>query len=81
MIADLAEDGFDLDVHIEPEPEVAKLLAALDASIETAKAADAEAKAARTRAVTELHNRGLPNRDVGTLTGISHQRVAQILNA
>lgn len=47
---------------------------------EQAAIAAQHAAAGTAEAVTQLHERGLPMRDIGVLLGLSHQRVAQLLD-
>jgi predicted RNase H-like HicB family nuclease len=63
-------------------------LAGLNEFIERAKqtskeaqAAAAKAREAQQSAIAQLREFGLPQRDVGEILGLSHQRVAQIANA
>jgi len=81
MMTDTSESEFIMDVHIESGPDIDALLAALKESVAAAKAAREREGADRRAVIEELRSKGLPNRDVAKLIGLSHQRVAQILKA
>ncbi|MDE0700006.1 MAG: type II toxin-antitoxin system HicB family antitoxin [Acidimicrobiaceae bacterium] len=80
MMLDIDETAVGpLKIHITPPATASDLLETLRTSVTVA--AEAEAKAARIRleAAMALRAEGLPMRDVGTLIGVSHQRVHQLL--
>ena len=79
LMTDTDEDQFDLDVNVDTDPDIAALIADLNASSEATIKAKADEAKARQRVVRALQKRELPTRDIGALIGLSHQRVAQIL--
>lgn len=76
---DVPEDSFDVVVEPRlPEPlhhrmEEALKMRGLSAKVQSA------ARSATDRAVREMHEQGLPVRDIGRLLGLSHQRAAKLL--
>lgn len=72
---DVPESTVDVTVELVDIP--AEVPASRDARAK-AEAAQAEAQAATRRAVEVLSQRGLSTRDVGSVLGLSHQRVSQI---
>lgn len=69
----------ELDVFVTPPVCVAGLLEDMQDAEATAVAASERAASLRRRAARQLQDDGFPVRDIGRLTGISHQRVSQIL--
>lgn len=79
LMVDGDEDELDLDIQIDTDPAIVELVAELRASTEAATKARADEARTRLRVVRALQKRELPTRDIGTLIGLSHQRIAQIL--
>ena len=79
LLLDVPPDSFDVVVREELDPEVERVVA--DA-IEARSEAEARQRAAASKsreAVQTLDRLGLPQRDIGRLLHLSHQRVAQLL--
>ncbi len=79
LLLDVPADSFDIDIRQVLDPEVAQ---AVDEAISArSEAADRRRVAAlkSREAVRLLDQRGLPQRDIGRILHLSHQRVAQIL--
>jgi predicted RNase H-like HicB family nuclease len=78
LFLDVAPDSFDLVVREKLDPEVERIIAdAIQARVDAA----ARQRVATTKsreAVRTLERLGLPQRDIGRLLGLSHQRVAQL---
>ncbi|MEZ5170643.1 MAG: type II toxin-antitoxin system HicB family antitoxin [Acidimicrobiia bacterium] len=80
LMTDVDESDIDsLDVHVEPPADVGELLSALEDSVAAARDARATEAEIRRTVALKLREAGLPTRDVGSLIGVSHQRVSQIL--
>jgi len=81
VFLDVGEDTFDVEVREALEPEVERVvreaILARSAAFEQQRTASAKARAA----VMVLRHRGLPQRDIGRLLKLSHQRVAQLLDS
>ena len=79
LMLDVAPDSFDLDIRQVLDPEAT--LAVDEAIHARSEATDRQrVAAAKSReAVRVLDRRGLPQRDIGRLLHLSHQRVAQLL--
>ena len=69
----------ELELFVEPPESVAALLSEMQDSEAAATAAGERAAALRRLVAQQLRDDGYPVRDIGRLTGISHQRVSQIL--
>jgi predicted RNase H-like HicB family nuclease len=76
LMYDRSPDTYEL--KLEVDPSIAAIVAELNALQAEADAAAARARDAQQDAVKRLRSRGLPQRDVGQVLGVSHQRVAQI---
>jgi hypothetical protein len=66
----------------QPRPEIATSLAAVSEALEAVRAAEAELERARSRLRTALraaHRAGASYSLLGRLTGLSRQRVAQLV--
>ncbi len=66
----------------KPRPEIATSLAAVSEALEAVRAAEAELERARSRLRTALraaHSAGASYSLLGRLTGLSRQRVAQLV--
>jgi len=81
MMTDADEADVSIDVEVESGSDIEALLATLKQSSSAAEAAREQEAADRRHVIEQLRSKGLPNRDVATLIGLSHQRVAQILKA
>ncbi len=80
LILDVEEEKVgELDVVVVPPDAVAALLGEMQESEATATAASERAATLRRQVAQQLRDDGFPVRDIGRLTGISHQRVSQIL--
>jgi len=81
MMTDVDETDVTIVVQVESGTDIQALLATLQQSSSAAEAARKQEAADRRHVIDQLRSKGLPNRDVATLIGLSHQRVAQILKA
>jgi hypothetical protein len=78
MRYDRAEGTFNLHIKVELPEDLRQFIdAAIDAR-DSAAAASTVAAAATSAAIAQAKAKGIPVRDIGTLIGISHQRVAQL---
>lgn len=73
-------DNFDVLVHKELEPEVEQLIIRASTAKGRAAIAQAESSNAQRFVARQLTAAGYTTRDIGALLGISHQRVAQLLD-
>ena len=71
----------ELDLCVEPPDSVAALLDEMHSSEATAVTARERAASLRQQVAQQLREDGYPVRDIGRLTGVSHQRVSQILTS
>jgi len=81
LFLDVANDSFDVVVREVLDPSTQR---AVEEAISTRAAAAATQRAAVARsreAVVALQRQGLPQRDIGRLLHLSHQRVAQLLHS
>jgi len=69
----------ELEVSVEAPDSVAALLPQMQDSEATANAAGRRAASLRRQVAQRLRDDGYPVRDIGRLTGISYERVGQIL--
>lgn len=75
----LGADPSDVDVEVRAVlPEHEALLREVEEARCGAEAAKSRASAATREAIAELSAAGLPQRDIGTLLHVSHQRVQQL---
>ena len=82
LMLDVEEgDVGELNVRFVPPDSVAASLREMQDSEAAAIAANERAATLRRQVAQQLRDDGLPLRDIGHLTGISHQRVSQILAA
>jgi len=72
-------DVGEIDVTVVAPDTVTSLLREMHESEAAAVAAGERASALRRRVAQQLRDDGFPVRDIGRITGISHQRVSQIL--
>lgn len=79
LMLEVGPDSFDVEVVENHDPPTQEVIDDI-VSIREAVAAMRRETADRTRvAVLSLHDSGYPQRDIGRMVGISHQRVAQLL--
>jgi len=79
LMLEVPPDSFDVDVVENHDPPTQEVIDDI-ISLREAVAAMRRETADRTRdAVLSLHDSGYPQRDIGRMVGISHQRVAQLL--
>ena len=79
LMLEVPADSFDVEVVENHDPPTQEVIDDI-LSIREAVAAMRRETADRTRnAVLALHDSGYPQRDIGRMVGISHQRVAQLL--
>jgi predicted RNase H-like HicB family nuclease len=79
LFLEVPADSFDLSVREKLAPEVERLVAAAKEA-RAAASAHQEVASERSRvAARTLAAQGLPQRDIGQLLDLSHQRVAQLL--
>lgn len=80
VFLDVAPESFDVDVREALDPEVERLVAeAIQARFEALDHQRVAAHKSR-EAIHALERLGLPQRDIGRLLHLSHQRVAQLLS-
>lgn len=78
LALDLSPDAIDLDVRVDVPADIRAALDEVKHARATATKAEAAARAASSMAVAKMVDAGLPQRDIGKLLGVTHQRVAQI---
>lgn len=79
LMLEVPPDSFDVEVVENHDPPTQEVIDDI-LSIREAVAAMRRETGAKTRdAVLALHKSGYPQRDIGRMVGISHQRVAQLL--
>ena len=76
---DVPADSFEVEVEPRLDDEWTKLLRETRDARTTADKASARASELLRTSVTTLHDAGLSAREVGSLVGISYQRVQQLL--
>ena len=79
MLLDVPADSFDIEVRQVFEPEVEQAVAEATQARSEALERQRDAASKSRNAVCMLHRRGLPQRDIGRILHLSHQRVAQLL--
>lgn len=79
LFLDIEMDAFDIDVREVLDPAVDALVAEAIQARSDALEHQRIAAAKSREAVTTLDRLGLPQRDIGRLLNLSHQRVAQLL--
>jgi predicted RNase H-like HicB family nuclease len=79
LMLEVPSDSFDIDIRQVLDPEAEQAVA--EAILARSKAAEQlRVAASKSReAVRVLDRRGLPQRDIGRILHLSHQRVAQLL--
>lgn len=79
LLLDVGSDSFDLSVREKLAPDTERVVAAAKEA-RAAAIAHQEVASERSRAAARtLAAQGLPQRDIGRLLDLSHQRVAQLL--
>ena len=79
LMLEVPADSFDVEVIENHDPPTQETIDDIIA-VRKAVAAMKRETGTKTRdAVLALHERGYPQRDIGRMVGISHQRVAQLL--
>jgi predicted RNase H-like HicB family nuclease len=81
LLLDVDQDSFDLLVREGLDPEAERVVADAIRAREDAVAQQRVAATKSREAVRALERLGLPQRDIGRLLGLSHQRVAQLLSS
>lgn len=76
---DVDADSFDVDIQTQLDDEWTQLLRETRDARSAAEAATETAARTLRRAVTTLTDAGMSGREVGTLVGVSYQRVQQLL--
>lgn len=79
LMLEVAPDSFDIVVREALEPSTEESIRAAQAARREAAASQGVASAALRHAARTLSQQGLPQRDIGRLLDLSHQRVAQLL--
>ncbi len=81
LMLDVPPESFEIDVRQVLDPEAEQAVS--EAILARSEAADRQriATAKSREAVRVLERRGLPQRDIGRILHLSHQRVAQLLAA
>lgn len=79
LILDVDGDTFDITVQVDLDDVVRGQVEALAQARERATEAQKNAAATAAGVAADLVARGLSTRDAGTVMGLSHQRVAQLL--
>ena len=79
LLLDVPSDSFDLSVREKLAPDVERAVAAAKEARATALALREVASERSRAAARTLAAHGLPQRDIGRLLDLSHQRVAQLL--
>jgi predicted RNase H-like HicB family nuclease len=78
LALEVAPDAFDLDVRVTVPEDIRAALDEVKRARSTATKAEAAAREASSTAVAMMVDAGLPQRDIGKLLGVTHQRIAQI---
>jgi len=79
-LLDVTEDSFDLDVRPVLDKALATLVADLRAARNAAEQAQQHAAVTASASARALLAAGLTMRDAGAVLGLSHQRVAQLVD-
>jgi predicted RNase H-like HicB family nuclease len=79
LMLEISGDSFDVEVRENHDPPTQEVIDDIVAMREAVAAMRRDAAAKAREAVMALHRSGYPQRDIGRMVGISHQRVAQLL--
>ena len=79
LMLEIPLESFDVDVVENHDPPTQEVIDDIIAARETVAAMKRETGTRTRDAVLALHESGYPQRDIGRMVGISHQRVAQLL--
>ena len=79
LMLEVPPESFDVDVVENHDPPTQEVIDDIVAAREAVAAMKRESGARTRDAVVALHESGYPQRDIGRMVGISHQRVAQLL--
>jgi len=79
LMLEIPLESFDVDVVENHDPPTQEVIDDIIAAREAVAAMKRETGTRTRDAVLALHESGYPQRDIGRMVGISHQRVAQLL--
>jgi predicted RNase H-like HicB family nuclease len=79
LLLEVPSDSFDVDVVENLDPPTQEAMADIIAAREAVATLKRSTTTKTRDFVQSLHESGYPQRDIGRLMGISHQRVAQLL--
>ena len=79
LMLEIPPESFDVDVVENHDPPTQEVIDDIIAAREAVAAMKRETGTRTRDAVLALHESGYPQRDIGRMVGISHQRVAQLL--
>jgi predicted RNase H-like HicB family nuclease len=78
LMLEVPADSFDVEVIENHDPPTQEVIDDIIAAREAVAAMKRETGTKTRDAVLALHESGYPQRDIGRMVGISHQRVAQL---
>ncbi len=79
LMLEVPPDSFDIEVIQNLDPPTQEQIEAVQAVREAVASWKRRSAETTRETVRSLHESGYPQRDIGRLVGISHQRVAQLL--